>query len=89
MKPTIETLKVTWKIVRRPYPCCRTPKAYCSYIIENENHKHKRRTPEGSELFKLLATTTVSKSSRYFYSIFVDCTYVGDKLISITNPRKQ
>lgn len=90
MKPTrVETLRVTWKIIRRPYSCCRTPKTYCSYIIENENHKHKRRTFEGSELFKLLSTTRILKNLEYSNVIYVDGTYIGDKLISISNPRKQ
>lgn len=89
MRPTTETLRVTWKIIRRPYKCCRTPKTYCSYIIENENHKHKKSVYEDSELFKLLATTRVHKNlDEVDESIYVDCTYVDDKLMSISNPRK-
>jgi hypothetical protein len=88
MRPTTETLRVTWKIIRRPYKCCRTPKTYCSYIIENENHKHRKKTFEDTELFKLLATTRVHKDSDY-ETIYVDCMYAGEKLISISNPRKR
>jgi hypothetical protein len=93
MKPTRETLKVTWKFIRRKgYPSTRTPSTYCTYVVENEKHKHKMRTYEGSDLFKLLETTRISRipeTSKYSNSIFVDGTYCGDKLISITNPRKR
>lgn len=88
MKPIIEKLQVTWKIIRRTYPYSRTPKTYCSYIAENEKHKHRMRTFEGTKLFELLQTTTISKNPKYSYSVFVDGTYYGDKLVSITNPRK-
>lgn len=89
MNPTrIETLRVTWKIIRRPYKCCRTPETYCTYIIENENHKHKKRTYEHSELFKLLASTRILKNPEFSDVVYVDCKYDGDKLISIFNPRK-
>ena len=87
MKTTTETLKVTWKIIRRK-GYGRTPTTYCTYVIENDKHKHRVRTYEGSELFKLLQETTISKNPKYFYSVFVDGTYAGEKLISITNPRK-
>lgn len=88
MKPQVETLKVTRKIIRRKYPYMRTPKAYCTYIVENENHKHRLRTYEGTELFELLSSTTISKDPKYFWSVFVDGTYINNKLFSITNPRK-
>ena len=88
MKPTIEPLKVTWKIVRRPYSYTRTPKAYCTYIAENENHKHRLRAEKGTELFNMLSTTVVSKDPRYFYSIYVDGVYYNNNLVRVTNPRK-
>ena len=88
MELKTETLVVTWKIIRRPYQCSRTPKTYCTYIIENENHKHKKRAYDDSELFKLLASTRIFKDSDYSEKIYVDCTYADDKLISVANPRK-
>jgi len=57
-----ETLRVTWKFIRRSgYKSTRTPFTYCSYIIENENHKHKLKTIEGTKLFNILKETSVSK----------------------------
>lgn len=88
MKPQVETLKVVKKYIRRKYPYMRTPKTYCTYTVENECHKHRLRTYEGTELFNLLATTTISKDPKYFYSVYVDGTYMNNKLFSITNPRK-
>lgn len=87
MKTHVERLKVTWKFIRRK-GYGRTPVTYCSYIIENEKHKHKLRTIEGSDLFEVLKTTVISKRPRYLYSVYVDATYCDDKLVSITNPRK-
>jgi len=88
MKTRLETLRIVKKMIRRPYPYMRTPKTYCSYIAENENHKHKLRVYEGSELFDILASTTISKDPKYFWRVFIDGVYANDKLISITNPRK-
>jgi len=87
MKTKIETLKVTWKIIRRK-GYGRTPMTYCTYVVENEKHKHRMRTYEGSELFKLLETTTISKNPKYSHSVYVDGTFCGDKLISVSNPKK-
>jgi len=85
----IETLRVVWKIIRRnKYPSTRTPETYCDYIIENDTHKHRLRTYERTELFKLLQSTRISKDDRFMWSLMVDGTYINGKLISITNPRK-
>jgi len=89
MRQKVETLKVVWKFIRRKgYPSTRTPETYCDYIIENENHKHRLRTYEKTELFKLLQSTTISKKEKYMWSVLVDGIYYGNKLISVTNPRK-
>jgi hypothetical protein len=87
MKTTTDTLKVTWKFIRRK-GYGRTPATYCSYVAENERHKHKLKTLEGTKLFDLLQNTTISKKPEYLWSVFVDATYYNNKLISITNPRK-
>lgn len=87
MKRKIEELKVTWKFIRRK-GYGRTPATYCSYIAENKNHRHRLRTNEGTVLFEMLQTTTISKRPEYMYSVLVDGTYCNDKLITITNPRK-
>jgi hypothetical protein len=57
-------------------------------MAENENHKHRLKTIEGTKLFEMLQNTTISKKPEYLWSVFVDATYYGDKLVSITNPRK-
>ncbi len=75
-------------MIRRPYSYMRTPVAYCTYIAENETHKHRLRTEKGSKLFQLLESTTISKNPKYSCAVYVDGNYCGDKLISITNPRK-
>jgi len=82
-----ETLRVTWKFIRR-VGYGRTPETYCSYLAENENHKHKLRTVEGTKLFDILAKTIVSKTNRYDYMVFIDGMYHKDKLIYVTNFRK-
>ena len=89
MKQKVETLKVIWKFIRRKgYPSTRTPETYCDYIVENENHKHRLKTYERTELFKLLQSTRISKDDSFMWSLFVDGVYNGDKLTSIINPRK-
>jgi hypothetical protein len=82
---TTEILTVTWKFIRNVG--YRTPEAYCSYIAENENHKHKLKTVESTKLFKILKTTTVSANEKYEKKVIVDGMYRGNKLIYITNPR--
>jgi hypothetical protein len=82
---TSEVLTVTWKFTRNiGY---RTPEAYCSYIAENENHKHKLKTVEGTKLFKILKTTTVSANEEYEKKVVINGMYHNNKLIYITNPR--
>jgi hypothetical protein len=88
VKPTTETLQVVWKIIRRPYPCCRTKEIYCSYIAENKNHKHKLKTVEGTKLFDILASTVVSKLDKYEYKVYLDGVYHDGKLLYVTNFRK-
>lgn len=84
---TKEILKVTWKIIRRK-GYGRTPTTYCTYIAENKKHKHRVRTYEGSELFKLLSTTVISKHPKYLSFVLVEGIYINGKLISIANPKK-
>lgn len=84
---TKEVLKITWKIIRRK-GYGRTPTTYCTYIAENKKHTHRMRVYEGSELFKLLSTTVISKHSKYHSSVYVTGTYVDGKLVSINNPQK-
>ncbi len=79
-----ETLKVTWKFIRRKG--YRTPEAYCSYIVENKNRKHRLRTNVGTRLFELLNNVLVSKSGTA--EIQMDGMYVGDKLMYVCNFRK-
>ncbi len=86
-KTRTETFKVVKKIIRRK-GYGRTPKTYCTFVIENENHQHRMRTYEHTELFKLLESTTISKNPNYMYSIYVDGVFYNDKLVSVTNPRK-
>lgn len=93
MKSHVETLRVVWKFIRRTgYPSTRTPKTYCSYIIENEKHKHRQIAHEGSELFELLSNTRIYKDIDSFTrknveSIFVEGIYNNDKLVCIQNPK--
>jgi len=84
-----ETLRVTWKIIRRSgYPSTRTPETYCSYIAEKEKHKHRLRTSEDTKLFDILKSTVISKSDKYEYKVHIDGVYKNGKLLYITNPRK-
>lgn len=84
MKP--ETLQITWKIIRRA-GYGRTPATYCTYIAENEDHKHKLKTVEGTKLFELLASHKISARQEFEKKIVVDAMYHNDKLMYITNPR--
>lgn len=82
-----ETLKVTWKIIRRKGHG-RTPESYCNYIIENENHKHRLKTKEGTKLFDILDNTTILKEGSINEEVLVDGIYWGKKLLFVTNFRK-
>lgn len=82
-----ETLKVTWKIVRRKGHG-RTPESYCNYIIENETHKHRLKTKEGTKLFDILDKTTILKKGSVNEEVLVDGIYIGNKLLFVTNFRK-
>jgi len=89
MRQKVETLKVVWKFIRRKgYSSTRTPETYCDYIIENENHSHRLKTYERTELFKLLQSTRISKDDKFMWTLLVDGVYNDGKLISVTNPRK-
>jgi hypothetical protein len=83
-----ETLRVTWKIIRREGHG-RTPESYCKYIAENENHKHKLRTNDGSKLFEILDNTVIFKRDGTNYEVFVDGMYDNSgNLLYVTNFRK-
>jgi hypothetical protein len=82
---TLEVLKITWKIIRKAGH--RIPDTYCSYIAENENHKHKLKTVEDTKLFELLKNTTISANEEYEKTVVIDGMYHKNKLIYITNPR--
>lgn len=80
----LETLKVTWKFVRKAgYKSTRTPVSYCTYIAKNENHTHKLKTIDGTKLFNLLSSVRLSDNTE----IHIDGVYRDDKLYYITNPR--
>ena len=82
-----ETLKVTWKIIRRAGQG-RTPESYCSYIAENDNRAHRLKTHEGTKLFDILKKTKVSDSiDRYNFSVLIDGVYHNNKLVFVTNFR--
>jgi len=82
-----ETLQITWKFIRRA-GYGRTPKTYCSYIAENENHKHRLMTIENTELFEILKSTIISKTDRYEFKVLIDGMYSNGKLLYVTNFRK-
>jgi hypothetical protein len=84
-----ETLRVTWKFVRRSgYASTRTPETYCSYVIENKNHRHRLKTVKGTKLFEILKDTSISKLNNYEYEVLVDGIYHNGKLLYVTNFRK-
>ena len=80
-----ETLKVTWKFVRRK-GYGRTPETYCSYIVENEKRKHRLRTNLGTRLFELLNSIYISESATA--ELQMDGMYIGDNLMYVCNFRK-
>ena len=89
-----ETLKVTWKIIRKANGKTgrgNTPETYCSYIAENLKHNHNLKTVEGTKLFELLQKTVIShnklNSDRFTASVVLDGIYHNDKLICVKNPR--
>lgn len=81
-----ETLRVTWKIIRRA-GYGRTPSTYCRYIAENEKHSHKLKTVEGTELFELLQQHVVSKHEYGAIKIYIDGVYRNGELQYVTNFR--
>lgn len=87
----IESLQVTWKLIRRA-GYGKTKHTYCSYVIENEKHRHKLKTVEGTKLFDLLEKTVITHNpktkDRFSDKIFVDAVYRNDELLYIKNPRK-
>lgn len=86
---TTETLRVIWKYIRWAGQG-RTPISYCTYIIENEKHKHKLKTYESTKLFELLKTTRIYKNKDVCeYELLVDAHYDNNKLSYITNFRKR
>ena len=89
IKKEIEPLWIVKKSVRKKGHG-RTPSTYCIYYAENpkRNCVHRLRTNEGTELFKILSTTVISKNPKYFYKVYADGVYVNDVLISVINPKK-
>lgn len=82
-----ETLRVTWKIIRRA-GYGRTPSTYCSYIAENEKHSHRLKTVEGTKLFEFLQKYVVSRHiDRYDVKVYIDGMYHKGKLVYVTNFR--
>lgn len=80
-----ETLRITWKYIRWAGQG-RTPKTYCHYVAENENHKHKLKVFEGSNLFNLLKTTRIYKNcDKADYELFVEGVYDKGQLLYVTN----
>lgn len=82
-----QTLRVTWKIIRRA-GYGRTKHTYCSYIIENKKYKHRLKTIEGTKLFEILKNNIISKTDRYLFKVLVDGVYHNGELQYVTNPRK-
>jgi hypothetical protein len=83
-----ETLRITWKYIRWAGQG-RTPMSYCTYVAENENHKHKLKTKDGTKLFELLKKTRIYKDrDQSETELFVDGVYEDNKLLYVTNFRK-
>lgn len=81
-----ESLRVVWKIIRRA-GYGRTKHTYCSYIIENENHRHRLKTTEGTKLFNILQNNIISKTDRYSHKVLIDGIYHKGELQYVTNFR--
>lgn len=82
-----ETLRVTWKIIRKAGQG-RNINTYCSYIVQNENRKHRLKTNEGTKLFDILSNTTILKNGGD-KNVFVDGIYHKDNLKCVVNPRTE
>jgi hypothetical protein len=83
-----EILRITWKYIRWAGQG-RTPTSYCTYIAENDNHKHRLKTKEGTKLFELLKETRIFKNrDQSEHELLVDGVYDGKKLLYVTNFRK-
>jgi len=83
-----EKLRVTWKIKRKKGHG-RNINSYCSYIVENENHKHKLKTKKGTKLFNILSNTIIYKKSGTKNEVFVDGIYDNNgNLLFVLNFRK-
>jgi len=86
----VEQLRVTWKFIRRA-GFGKTKHTYCTYIAENENHKHKLKTIEGTKLFNLLQKTVIAHSysdgNRFDKIIFMDSVYRNNELKFVRNFR--
>ena len=85
----VETLRVVWKYIRWKGQG-RTPMSYCSYIIQNKNHKHRLKVREGSPMFEILKETRIYKDKdKCEYELLVDGIYdKNNKLLYTTNYRK-
>ena len=83
-----ETLRVTWKYIRWAGQG-RTPQSYCTYVVENNNKKHKLKTVEGTKLFELLKNTRIYKDANQAeHELYVDGVYENGKFLYVTNFRK-
>jgi len=84
-----ETLRVTWKYIRWAGQG-RTSISYCTYIIENEKHKHKLKAKDGTSLFELLKNTRIYKNNEQAeYELLVDGVYdQNNNLLKVINCRK-
>lgn len=83
---TRETLRVTWKIIRRAGQG-RNVNTYCSYIVENNKYKHKLKTIKGTKLFDLLENNMICVNELNKHNIYVDGVYKNNKLICVSNAR--
>lgn len=83
-----ENLRVTWKYIRWAGQG-RTPISYCTYIAENENHRHKLKAKEGTKLFELLKKTRIYKDREQARDeLYVEGVYENNKLLYVTNFRR-
>lgn len=80
-------LRITWKIIRKEGQS-RNVNTYCTYIAENEEHKHRLKTIENTKLFELLENTIILKKGSDNTNLYIDGIYRNNKLIFVTNFRK-
>lgn len=81
----IETLKVTKKIIRKA-GYGRLKKTYFEYIIENNKHKYKLKTKEGTKLFNMLNENPIYKNTNNS-EIIMDGVFKKNKFLYVKNFR--